>query len=310
MINYQLLELLESVLGKGRQTSGDNVAFFSPFCNHYKQKLEINLDSSLKDNPWHCWISNEKGKSINSLFKKIKVNKDTIKKLEKIIGSKIYTSDTEQQKTLQLPEEFIALSSIKKQDLKNPYIKNALFYLKKRNISAIDIVRYNIGVCVAGEYRNRIVVPSYDASGTLNYFVSRAFDDNSFKYKNPKVSKNIIPFDFYINWNMPIILVEGVFDAIAIRYNAIPLLGKFMPNELKQKILEKGVKEIYIALDEDAILDTIKIAKYCINNGISVYYIKLDKKDPSELGHQEFMKRYAMAKPLSTSTLIEMEIML
>ena len=38
----RLLSLLETVLGKSKKTSGDNYAF-SPFVNHYKPKLEINI---------------------------------------------------------------------------------------------------------------------------------------------------------------------------------------------------------------------------------------------------------------------------
>ena len=36
MKNLKLLQLLETVLGKGKPTSGDNIAFFSPFTSHYK----------------------------------------------------------------------------------------------------------------------------------------------------------------------------------------------------------------------------------------------------------------------------------
>ncbi len=35
-----------------------------------------------------------------------------------------------------------------------------------------------------------------------------------------------IPFEIFINWNSPIIRCEGMFDAISIKRNAIPLLGK------------------------------------------------------------------------------------
>lgn len=308
MINYQLLELLESILGKGRQTSGDNVAFFSPFCDHHKQKLEINLDSELKDNPWHCWISNEKGRSIYTLFKKIKVKKVHIQKLEEITGGRFLYDKQDKKEFVQLPDDFFQLSSITKKDLKNPYIKNVLNYLNKRGITPIDIIRYNIGMSFTGEYANRIIIPSYDSNGNLNYFVSRSISDYGMKYKNPKVSKDIIAFDFYINWNMPITLVEGVFDAIAVKYNAIPLLGKFMSTTLKKKIIDSGIKKIYLALDSDAITDTLKIAKYFINSGIDVYSINLDKKDPSEMGHDEFIEKYQSAQQITNKKLIEMEL--
>ena len=75
MINYDLLSLVEKVLGKGKKTSGNDYAFFSPFKSHYKPKLEI--DFSINNNGvnlWHCWISNQKGRSIITLFKKIKVD--------------------------------------------------------------------------------------------------------------------------------------------------------------------------------------------------------------------------------------------
>ncbi len=68
------------------------------------------------------------------------------------------------------------------------------------------------------------------------------------KYKNPKVSKDIIGFDLFINWDLPIVLCEGVFDAIAIKRNAIPLFGKTIPKSLHKKIIEKKVRDIYICL--------------------------------------------------------------
>ena len=74
----RLLELLESVLGKSKRTSGDNYAFYSPFVDHYKPKLEVNIKiTSEGKNPWHCWISDEKGRTIKTLFKKLRVSKQT-----------------------------------------------------------------------------------------------------------------------------------------------------------------------------------------------------------------------------------------
>ena len=69
----------------------------------------------------------------------------------------------------------------------------------------------------------------------------------------------------FVNWNEPIILVEGVFDAIAIRNNAIPLLGKFPSKTLVMRLVEKQVKKIYVALDEDARQDEIKLSKFLMD---------------------------------------------
>ena len=86
MTNLKLLQLLESILGKGKSTSGDNIAFFSPFVSHYKPKLEINIKTtSAGENHWHCWISDKKGRSIHSLFKQLNLPKSKFEKLNNII---------------------------------------------------------------------------------------------------------------------------------------------------------------------------------------------------------------------------------
>ena len=73
------------------------------------------------------------------------------------------------------------------------------------------------------------------------------------KHKNPPVTKDIIGFENMINWNIPITIVEGAFDSITVRRNCIPLYGKVIMNNLKKMILQKGVKEVNLALDPDAI---------------------------------------------------------
>ena len=59
-------------------------------------------------------------------------------------------------------------------------------------------------------------------------------------------------FENQINWNEPITLVEGVFDAMAVKRNSIPILGKFIPTKLNEAIFKNRVKNINILLDEDA----------------------------------------------------------
>ena len=125
----------------------------------------------------------------------------------------------------------------------------------------------------------------------LNYFLARdIFPNSKFKYKNPPMSKDTVCFEMFINWNEPIVLVEGVFDAIAIRNNAIPLLGKFLSKTLLKKLAEKQPKEVYVALDNDAKKDAIKLVKFLMDSGINTYLLEMKDKDPSELGFKRFWK--------------------
>jgi DNA primase len=141
-----------------------------------------------------------------------------------------------------------------------------------------------------GPYANRIIIPSYDSNNKLNYFLARSFYESGLKYKNPPVSKNVIVFENQINWKMPLVLCEGVFDAIAIRRNAVPLLGKFVPRKLLKMMIKNQVKEVYVALDDDALVDAREIERILTNNGMSVKLVNLDKKDPSELGFTDTWK--------------------
>ena len=92
----------------------------------------------------------------------------------------------------------------------------------------------------------------------------------------------------FVNWNEPITIVEGAFDAIAAGTNAIPLFGKLMLDTLKSKILKNKVNRINIALDSDAIGHSLKIAEYFMSLDKEVHIIELGEQDPSEMGHVSF----------------------
>jgi hypothetical protein len=112
-----------------------------------------------------------------------------------------------------------------------PDYRNALKYLREnRGFTNFDIIKYHLGFCESGQYRHKIIIPSYNLSGSLNFFVGRDFYGSDFKHKNPNISKDIVGFELYINWNLPIVLVEGAIDAMTIKRNAIPLFGKTIPN--------------------------------------------------------------------------------
>ena len=305
----RLLELLESVLGSSKKTSGDNYAFYSPFVDHYKPKLEINIRINSKgNNPWHCWISDEKGRSIKTLFKKLRVSKSTWDEYNSIFSRvNRYSSeydDTEVIEQVQLPKEFKPLykptNSFK--------YKHALNYLLARGLRAEDIVKYNIGYCEEGEYRDKIIIPSYDERGKLNFFVGRSFYQTEYKHKNPKVSKDIVGFELLINWDTPLVLCEGAFDALSIRRNAIPLFGKSIQSELEKKIIGNSVKKLYIVLDSDAIKNALRLTKKFMSYGIETHLVDLGDQDPSDMGYENVNELIYNTPPMDLRKLVEYEL--
>ena len=301
MYKYELVTLLEKVLMKSYQMKNGEHAFHCPFCNHHKKKLQVNLETQ----KWHCWVCNKGGHKIGILLRKLNAPKQIISEVLKILGDYKGVKHEKDEKTeynVSLPQCYKPLWE-KSED---PLYKNAIHYLKKRGIEGIDILRYSMGYCSSNGYSNRIIIPSYDGEGKLNYFIARdMFPNSKFKYKNPPMSKDTVCFEMFINWNEPIVLVEGVFDAIAIRNNAIPLLGKFPSKTLVKRLVEKQVKTIYVALDEDAKQDAIKLSKFLMDYGIKTYLLNMKDKDPSELGFTKFWEIVKNTKQSTFSDIIK-----
>jgi DNA primase len=307
MVNELLVNLVNSVLGDSKRTARGNQSYHCPFCNHHKPKLEVNFTENKKGyNPWHCWVCGKKGKTIKVLFKSLKVSSDKFIELSKLVKTGSEVEEAIVQNVVELPKEFKPIMG--NLDLTS---KKAYNYLKKRNVTKDDIEKYNIGYCDYGKYKNMVIIPSYDKDGVLNYFTSRSFDKEAYiKYRNPDCSRDIIPFELFINWDSPLILCEGPFDAMAIKRNAIPLFGKNLQSNLLKKIVSSTVNKIYIALDTDAIKQALNHCEYLINQGKEVYLVELDGKDPSELGFNQFTNLIQNTFPLDQYILMEKKILL
>jgi DNA primase len=283
----KVISVLDSALGVGTSSKGNEQIHHCPFCHHHKKKLQINLDTQ----QFHCWVCDAKGSRITSLLKKLKVDAKSIQTIKDIYGDNDfnYNPNEDYPEKLELPKEFKPLY-IKPKSI-NPTYRKAISYLSKRNIDMDLIIKYNIGYCGDGEYSGRIIIPSYDENNELNYFEARTFYDNvSLKYKKPPVSRNVIMFENQINWNEEITLVEGVFDAFSVRRNAIPLLSKYILPKLKNKIKEMGITKINILLDPDAIKNSVNHTEYFLKNGITVKNIILTDSDAGDSGFERITK--------------------
>jgi hypothetical protein len=150
-----------------------------------------------------------------------------------------------------------------------------------------------MGYCPDGKYKQRIIIPSFDMKGNINYFIARSYTSGEWqKYKNPPAEKDFIFNDLYLDWDKDITIVEGVFDAI-VAHNAIPLLGSTLRENsyIFQKIVDKCDK-IYIALDSDAQAKEDKISQLFISYGVDVYRINTSGfGDIGEMDKKTFQAR-------------------
>ena len=286
MDSNKIVYLLDRVIGsKGQKLKKPNeYMYWSPFVVHHKPKLQVNIVTG----KWHCWVSNAGGHSLFQLFKKLSATNDQFIELRGIVDEISYgyeSKEVRKERKVELPKEFLSL--VYKHP--SPVYKNAMYYLSKREITYEDILKYNIGYCDQGLYTNRIIIPSYDEEGVLNFFVGRDIFESKMKYRNSPTPKNVVGFELFINWDEPIVLCEGPFDAIAVKRNAIPLFGKTILSNLKRRIIEKKVKQVYISLDRDAFKDSLKMVEEFMKNDIDVYFVNLPEKDPSDLGFEKII---------------------
>ena len=301
-------QLVINILDKALKSKGTKLKktneymWWSPFISHHKPKLQVNIQTG----KWHCWVSNQGGHNLFQLLKQVGAPRELFKELSDSIGGTYYTSDKKDKKdiVLSLPKEARPLwngdDSVQK--------LHALKFVYERGLDMSDILRYNLHYCLNGVYQNRIIIPSYDSDGILNYFVGRDFYKSTMKYKNPPIQKDIIGFDLYVNWSEPIILCEGVFDAMAIKNNTIPLFGKTILSKLEKKIVEKKVKNIVIVLDDDAFNDSLKMIEKFNNMGIKVDFVKLKGQDPSDLGYKNMITHLNTSTEVNFKELMRMKI--
>jgi hypothetical protein len=314
MVNM-LSGFLDTILGPSEKGSSNNrkyscINMMCPSHNKAKKKLEVQVEPDAEGNyPYNCWVCGQiKGKSIRSLLWKVGATKDKFEELSTIVGYIV----SEYQDTAQfdgiLPIEYKSLLDVKPHDI---LAKHALLYLKKRGVTEQDIVKYQMGYCEEGPYGERIIMPSFDAAGKINFFVGRSFDPEvRLKYKYPQASRDIIPFEMYINWNVPVVLCEGGFDMLAIKRNAIPLLGKSITPKLMKKLVESRIQKVYVALDKDAIAMALKHCETLINLGKKVFLVEMEDKDPSSMGFKSFLSLIQQVEPLSINKLLKYKMSL
>ena len=275
MKNAEAKKILQNILGHYFD-KGSELLFTCPVCNHHKRKFSVNVDK----NVYKCWICDYRGRNIRRVVRRFG-NYNQLASWDKLFGREdlerfndLFNEQKPEQdkQKLELPKEFISLAS---QDLPATGLY-AYNYLIKRGVTKADILKWKIGYCFSGEYRNRIIIPSFDEDGDISYFIARSYSGDSYKYKNPRASKDIAFNELYIDWNKDLVLVEGVFDAL-VAGNAVPILGSTLRSgsDLLRKIVRNDTP-IYIALDPDAADKERRIIKMLLE-----YDIELHKVDVS-----------------------------
>jgi DNA primase len=274
MNKKQTIKVLHETFGNYID-KGTELLFTCPACGHHKRKFSVNLDKGA----YKCWICDYRGRNIRRAIRRygtyVQLQKwdEVTNRTDLQRFSDLFMEDQreERREKVQLPEEFTSLCS-KNVPATATY---AVKYLQKRGLTEVDIIKWKIGYCFSGEYRNRIIIPSFDEDGDCSYFIARSYSGDSYKYKNPRASKDIVFNELYIDWNKDLVLVEGVFDAL-VAGNAVPILGSTLRSgsDLLRKIVRNDTP-IYVALDPDAADKERRIIEMLLRYDIELYKIDI-----------------------------------
>jgi len=256
--NDAIVELLEDLLGEHglHYPNKGQISFNCPVCDEDRNKH--NLEINYVNNVYKCWSCGDIDGTHGSLGKLFdKYGNKKLKKLYNVLKPETVQPKQKRTKKLTLPEGFTLFTE---SSPVYPVRRQAYNYLKSRGITDEIIKKYNIGFCDRGSHTGRIVVPSYNSEGELNYYIARSWDPMSrAKYKNPQDEKDkIIFWENLIDWNKDVYLVEGAFDGLFVE-NSIPMLGKHMSELLFETIYTKAKGDVIICLDADAWDNSVKL---------------------------------------------------
>ena len=287
-----LVDLILTMFGEPKSVNeySGQISVDCPVCSYDIKGLSKtdgkgNLEINYQNHVYKCWACSETHETYGHLGKLIdKYGSKKDKKTYKLIRPDKFEKKEKIFKELELPKEYKKFDEIHPLHIPR---KEAFNYLKKRGITQEIIDKYQIGLCIEGEYAGRIVVPSFNKKGELNFFVSRSWNPKSrLKYKNPEAAKDFLIFnESLVDFKKDIYIVEGVFDSFFLD-NSIALLGKYINDNMWEKLYTKAKKDIIICLDGDAYEDAKKL--YDKLNGGALYervkLVKLPKdKDVCDL---------------------------
>lgn len=310
----RMYDILVSFLGDSKSGLDDSLQlqFTCPRCQEregsqerYKYHLEVNLAKGV----FHCWkcssIDDGMKGSIYKLIRKygnqelLRQFKDAVSEFRNSSLFKLkFNNEDFAEDVSDLEDDGISLPKNYVKFQKGVNDKTRAFeYLQKRGIDWPIIEDFNLGFTGYSEDNkkgsNRIILPSFNEYGELNYWTGRDFTGNEKRqrYDNPKIDRKSIIFnEEKVVWNADITLVEGPFDSIVVP-NSIPLLGKQLDDGFKlyHSLFKKANANILIMLDGDASETAIRLYRNLdqgrLKGRIRIVMIPVDENDldPSKI---------------------------
>lgn len=297
--------------GRGIDTTarGDELVGICFACNWHRESFYLNTNSGL----WMCHYCSARGNAVMLVARLLDLSYDEA--VERIISARTYAYDEddvyddsapapmvvepfdEPLVTVPLPTEFHPLHGATS-TFSQPYRR----YAERRGLTPDLIRAYNIGYCVTGRYSKRLVVPVTHL-GTNVSFVARAISEK----KRPKVDtpsgneQGSYLFNLDHIWGRKdAVIVEGVFDALALPEIAVATFGKKISDAQVYALAIAGIESVTYVWDADAKAEITKASERLNLAFPSSKVVFLPgEEDPSSIGHAGMLHYLKTALPMS-----------
>ena len=268
---------------------GDQWRCLCPSCQNEKQKFFINTDDG-RSNCFHCdfhsssWVGLIAGTEgltgKQEIGKWIRDHESELKSPHRYAS----THTSRMPMRLNLPAYCVPIEP------HDPFYD----YLLDRGISPELITEYQMHKCIEGKYQFRIIIPILE-NEKLVFFFDRTVDPGEqaktlgigSKEAYWPIDKSEVLFNLdvatkQVTQGQPLMIAEGIFDALSLGYNCIALLGKSCSEMQMKKILDTGAERVEVCLDDDAIGHATRLAKRLQAWGLEVFIRRFTKGDPND----------------------------
>jgi len=171
-----ITHILDECLGTPRKHNEytGQIAYDCPECSAMKGKLEGdgkgNMEVNYRKDVYKCWVCYQTSDTHGSITKLIrKYGNNRLLEEYKLFRPDKFDTAKKRGVVSKLPDGYTPLWEEPK-EFDYEYVK-ANRYLLNRGIDKKIIEKYELGYSKIGKYRNRIIIPSRDSVGVINYYV-------------------------------------------------------------------------------------------------------------------------------------------
>ncbi len=193
---------------------------------------------------------------------------------------------------VELPPFFVSVAEMMANPFSQAQYAHAIDYLANvRGLEERTCREAGIGYCADGRYAQRVIIPVTQGTRCVGW-LGRDISGRRFRYaNNDGMARQFMLFNENAlgeDTVRPIILVEGVFDALPYWPDAVAFLGK--PSEHQLELLLGGTERpIVVALDGNAWLEGWGVAAKLRMAGIPASFLKVPPgKDPGTVDRAWF----------------------